>query len=100
VVFVPILALWAFYRIKKLKKYFIYVYIPQIIIGGIIAGFILGLIFEENSIEKLENFSDDLGDNKLTLIISNSVLGLVFTILSIYLIVTWSEKWNKQFSHN
>jgi quinol-cytochrome oxidoreductase complex cytochrome b subunit len=41
VVFIPILDLWAFYRIKKLRKYLLYVYLPQIIIGGVIAGFIL-----------------------------------------------------------
>ena len=99
VVFVPILDLWAFYRIKKLRKYLLYVYVPQIIIGGIIAGFILSMVFEENSLERLESFSEDLQGNDLILVVSNIVLGLGFTIFSIYLIATWSEKWNKQFSN-
>ncbi len=97
VVFIPILDLWAFYRIKKLKKYLLYVYVPQIVIGGIIVGIILSMAFEENSLEKLENFSEDLENNDLTLIISNILMGLGFTIFSIYLIVTWSERWNKKF---
>jgi ABC-type spermidine/putrescine transport system permease subunit II len=97
VVFIPFLDLWAFYRIKKLKKYLLYVYVPQIVIGGIIVGIILSMAFEENSLEKLENFSEDLENNDLTLIISNILMGLGFTIFSIYLIVTWSERWNKKF---
>ena len=99
VVFVPILDLWAFYRIKKLKKYLLYVYVPQFIIGGIIVSFIFGMVFEENNIEKLENFSNDLGENEITLVILNIVMGLGFMIFSIYLIATWSEKWNKQFTN-
>lgn len=98
VVFIPFLDLWAFYRIKKLKKYLLYVYLPQFIVGGIIAGLILGAVLEENSVDKLETLSEDLGNNELTLILSNVVMGLGFTIFSIYLIATWSEKWNKQFS--
>ena len=97
VVFVPILDLWAFYRIKKLKKYFLYVIVPQILISGIVIVLILGMAFEENSLEKLENFSEDLEDNELITIILGSLVGLGFTIFSIYLIATWSERWNKQF---
>ena len=99
VVFVPILDLWAFYRIKKLRKYLLYVYLPQIIIGGVIAGIILSMVFEESSLDRLESFSEDLQGNDLILVVSNIVLGLGFTIFSIYLIATWSEKWNKQFSN-
>jgi ABC-type spermidine/putrescine transport system permease subunit II len=99
VVFVPILDLWVFYRIKKLRKYLLYVYLPQIIIGGVIAGIILSMVFEENSLDRLESFSEDLQGNDLILVVSNIVLGLGFTIFSIYLIATWSEKWNKQLSN-
>jgi hypothetical protein len=98
VVFVPILDLWAFFRIKKLKKYLLYVYVPQLIIGGIITGLIIGMAFEESSIEKLENFSEDLESNELALVIPSIVMGMGFTIFSIYLIATWSEKWNKEIS--
>ena len=99
VVFIPILDLWAFYRIKKLKKYFLYVIAPQLVIAGIIIGLIFNMAFEENGIEKLENFSEDLENDDLTLVVPSMVVGLGFTIFSIYLIATWSEKWNKQFSN-
>jgi hypothetical protein len=97
VVFIPFLDLWSFYRIKKLKKYLLFVYVPQIIIGGIIAGLILSMVFDLNSLEKVENFSEDLENNELALIILNILMGLGFTVFSIYLIATWSEKWNKHF---
>ena len=100
VVFVPILDLWAFYRIKKLRRYLLFVYLPQLIIGGIIVGFILSTAFEEDSLDRLENFSNNLQGKDLILIVSNIVLGLGFTVFSIYLIVTWSEKWNKQFENS
>ena len=99
VVFVPILDLWAFYRIKKLRRYLLFVYLPQLIIGGIIVGFILSTVFEEDSLDRLESFSKDLKGNDLILVASNIVLGLGFTVFSIYLIATWSEKWNKQFAN-
>jgi hypothetical protein len=57
------------------------------------------MVFEENSLDRLESFSEDLQGNDLILVVSNIVLGLGFTIFSIYLIATWSEKWNKQFSN-
>jgi len=97
VVFVPFLDLWAFYRIKKLKKYLLYVFVPQLVIGIIVTGLILGMAFEENSIKKLENFSGFEANNEPALNILGILMGLGFIIFSIYLIATWSERWNKQF---
>ena len=99
VVFVPLLDLWAFYRIKKLQRYLLYVYPPQLIIGAIIVGYILSAVFEENSLNRMEGFSNDLQGNNLILMVSNIVLGLGFAVFSIYLIATWSEKWNKKFEN-
>ena len=61
VVYVLFLDLWAFYRIKKLKKYSLYVYPPQFLIGGVFAAIILSMIFEDNGFEKLVRFSENLG---------------------------------------
>ena len=51
------------------------------------------------TLEKLENFSEDLEKEYLTLVAPISTVGLGFTIFSIYLIATWSEKWNKEISN-
>ena len=98
VVFVPIMDLWAFYRIQRLKKYLLYVYVPQIAVAIVIAVFVVNMAFEENGLEKINKFSDDLNENEIMLAVASTVMDLGFTILSIYLIVTWSEKWNKQFT--
>lgn len=97
VVFVPILDLWAFYRIQKLRRYLLYVYVPQIAVAIVIVVFVVNMVFEENSLEKVSKFSEDLDGNEILLTVASTVIGLGFTILSIYLIATWSEKWNKQF---
>ena len=99
VVFVPIRDLWAFYRIQRLKKYLLYVYLPQIAVAAIIIFFVVNLAFEENGLEKINNFSDDLSENEIMLTIGSMAMGMGFTIFSIYLIATWSEKWNKQFTN-
>ena len=97
VVFVPILDLWAFYRIQKLKKYLLYVYVPQIAVAIVIVVFVVNMVFEENGLEKVNKFSDDLNENEIMLAVASTGMGLGFTTLSIYLIATWSERWNKQF---
>src|SRR5213593_4532461 len=38
--FIPILNLWAFYRIKKLRKYFLYIIVPMIAVSIGIAVYI------------------------------------------------------------
>ena len=97
VVFIPILDLWAFYRTKKLRKYLLYVYVPQIVVGLIVVVFFISMAFEENGMQKVTEFSDSLNENELLLTITSTVIGLGLTIFSIYLIATWSERWNKQF---
>ena len=97
VVFIPILDLWAFYRIQKLRKYLLYVYVPQVVVGLIVVVFFISMAFEENGMQKVTEFSDNLNENELLLTITSTVIGLGLTIFSIYLIATWSERWNKQF---
>ena len=54
------------------------------------------MVFEEDGLEKLAQFSEDL-EKDVFAMVSTTALGLGFTIFSIYLIATWSEQWNKQF---
>ncbi|MFZ9006224.1 MAG: hypothetical protein ACO293_05540, partial [Nitrosopumilaceae archaeon] len=79
--------------------YFLYVIAPQLVIAGIVIGIMFSVVFEVNGIEKLEDFSEDLESDNLTFVVSSLGIELGFTIFSIYLIATWSEKWNKQFSN-
>ena len=50
VVFVSILDLWAFYRIQKLRKYLLLVYVPQIAVAIVIVVFVVNMVFEEDGL--------------------------------------------------
>ena len=94
--FIPILDLYAFYRIKKLRKYFLFVVIPLLVITlGITFSFVLaelqspGFSFDDESMTS-EN------EEFLYLIFVPVEIG--FQILTIYFVYTWSKKWNEQVS--
>lgn len=73
-VFLPVLDIWVFLRIKKLRKMILYTVLPPIVLLLLIISFI-----------------GSTGE-----ILANVVI-LAFTILYIYLIYKWSVQWNKQF---
>lgn len=95
--FIPVLDLYAFYRIKKLRKYFLYVIIPLFVITlGITFSFVLvesqssDFIFEDESMTS-EN------EEFLSLIFIPVEIG--FQILTIYFVYTWSKRWNERVSN-
>ena len=103
--------LWAFYRIKKLRRYALYVIIPSIIVSSIV---VAGGFYEMNSSQK--GFDDDgnrypeptlppymtpiepqVGKYEKTYVIISIITSVGLTILSVYLVVKWSRQWNEQF---
>ncbi|MCH9657641.1 hypothetical protein K0U27_02915 [archaeon] len=99
-VFVPIADIWAFYRIKKLRKAILYIALPSL-------AFVLAFIIPITSMaidangdpEKMEQISDELtsgiGFGIMSIVIPIGSTGIL--IWTIYLVATWSEQWNKQF---
>ncbi|MGH1568135.1 MAG: hypothetical protein ACRBBZ_02895 [Nitrosopumilus sp.] len=105
--------LWAFYRIKKLRLYALYVMVPSTVIGSIA---VVGVFYEMNDPEM--GFDDDgnrypeptlpphmtpiepqVGKfNTGAYMILNIVASIGLTVFSVYLIVKWSRRWNEQFS--
>jgi len=105
--------LWAFYRIKKLRLFVLYVIAPSIIASSIV---VAGVFYEMNSPQK--GFDDDgnrypeptlppymtpiepqVGKfNTGPYMILNVITSVGLTILSVYLVVKWSRQWNEQFS--
>ena len=100
--------LWAFYRIKKLRLYMLYVIVPSLVISSIV---IVGILYEmENPEIPLEKYpkpdipphmtpiEPEVGKfntgNYLILNVSSSI-GL--TLLSVYLAIRWSREWNEQY---
>ena len=97
--FIPIVDLWAFYRIKKLRRYFLYVVIPafavMITLGvGISIASLDSPMFDDPTMDPF--MSEDPAFMLLN--IFSSAIGIGFHIFSIYLIYTWSKQWNLQFS--
>ena len=93
--FIPILDLWSRYRIKKLGKYILYVYVPIFVSTfGLIGVFAMMALDDPTSLESLED-SDSAAVTMMTVVFSLFSVGI--TILSIYLVYRWTIEWNKQF---
>jgi len=109
---IPPVNLWAFYRIKKLRLYALYVIVPSVIVSSIV---VAGVFYEMNNPQT--GFDDD-GDrypeptlppnmtsiepqvgkyNTGPYMILNVITSVGLTILSVYLVVKWSRQWNEQF---
>ena len=101
VLLIPIAGIWAFYRIKRLQKAFLYIMLPQIIMVVLVLVAVIMMIPGEDAMDSLETFGDDksaFDPIVFGLTTLSSVIGLGITALAIYLIIKWTEEWNKQFS--
>ena len=96
VVFVPIADIWAFYRIKKLRKAILYYYGPVLVLMIVGGALMFNMVFEDP--EAFQEMSEGLEESIAFSIIS-TVGGIGLQIFGIYLIYKWSEEWNKQFSN-
>ena len=98
VLFVPIANIWAFYRIKKLQKFFLYIVLPTIVLMLLILIPIVYLSIDaQNDPQKIDDLPQEFEGYSL-MIIAGSFGSLGLTALEIYLILKWSEDWNKQFT--
>jgi hypothetical protein len=95
--FIPVLDLYAFYRIKKLRKYFLYVIIPLFAITlGITFSFVLAELPSSDFSFDDESMNSE-NEEFLSLIFVPVEIG--FQILTIYFVYTWSKRWNEQVSN-
>jgi hypothetical protein len=90
-IFIPVLNLWAFYRIKKLRKFFLIIWIPEIVITLVIIAPIILASVEQSLNENM------LYDQFFMETIILYIIETGFTILCIYLVYKWSKEWNRQF---
>jgi glucan phosphoethanolaminetransferase (alkaline phosphatase superfamily) len=100
--FLPIVNLWAFYRIRRLTKYFLYILLPTIVFGiGITVAFIVWALSQGHLSGTLDQFgggytlSTEPSSYWLS-VIANAV-GIAFQGFSIYLVIIWSRQHNRQF---
>ena len=104
--------LWAFYRIKKLRLFLLYVIIPAVIVSSIM---VAGMLYELENPEKgfdedgnrypeptippyMTPIEPEVGKyNTGAYIIINIITSIGLTAFSVYLIVKWSRHWNEKF---
>ena len=95
VAFIPIVGIFAFYRIKKLKKMILYLEIPTIILV-IITDVVLissGLAGTPEEIDILVETNTEIAIPMFA-----SLIGFIaITIFAVYLIHKWSGEWNQKF---
>ena len=111
-IFIPILDLWAFYRIKKLRRFLLYVGIPALIIEIILVSPLLfynDLPYSEFLIDRppaeqpelppyMVPIDPEVGKTNSAFQIILIAYEVSFMGFSIYLVIIWSRKWNEKFS--
>lgn len=94
--FVPIANLWAFYRIRKLRRYVLYVVVPSIILSAsLVAYYYAGQ-------PRFTPWGDDglaFGDPRPDLVVTvlGQVIGWGLQGFAIYLAIIWSRQHNRRF---
>lgn len=93
--FLPIVNFWAFYRIRKLRKYVLFVIVPSIILTIAYTIFIANLVISDPNFglpatDPWFVYTNPMG-------IAVNVIGWSLTGLSIYLVIIWSRLHNRQF---
>jgi hypothetical protein len=96
-IFISPLNIWAFYRIKRLTKAALYIFAPSMAIQIPIMLETMKMAFNPTLLPEPDEYGNiSLMDPVLYVI--SFVASIGFTALAIYLVIKWSEEWNKQFS--
>jgi hypothetical protein len=97
--FLPIIDLWAFYRIRKLRKYVLYVIVPQIAITTVYFWYIYGSLFSAVINDPRADLSESFMayDKNDMLEVLTQVVSWGLLAFSIYLVIIWSRQHNRQF---
>lgn len=97
--FIPIANFWAFYRIRRLQKYLLYVIIPDIAVGIVsvyqyISTLKRGVIWGDSALAFGDPYAGLSSD---PVIITTNLASWALFGLSIYLVVKWSREHNRKF---
>lgn len=86
---------WAFYRIRKLRKYVLYVIVPSAALSAV--SFYYAATYPRFT--SLDNDTLAFGDPYMAGVVSavTTLISLALQGLSIYLVIIWSREHNKAF---
>ena len=94
--FIPGVDLFAFYRIKKLRKSILYLLLPTLVITGVfyVSNGLFEKYIEENSEKLTPSDVYFMASMLLFLMLVSVLIGIAVTN---YFMHKWSEEWNRQF---
>jgi hypothetical protein len=99
--FIPIANFWAFYRIRKLRKYVLYVILPSIVLS-IVATYRVFSYLPRRFLPSDDGlaFGDPFAVYQDPAYIAALAISWALFGLSIYLVVKWSREHNRKFASN
>lgn len=95
--FLPVVDLWAFYRIRRLRKYVLYIIVPQIIISSAIGAYTSSAFardYPDFGFKESHNASEIFSN---PIVIGSYTVSFALQGLSIYLVIIWSRQHNRQY---
>lgn len=94
--FLPIINFWAFYRIRRLRKYLLYIIVPQIIISVAIGAYTSSTNVQDYSDFVFEEPDDVFDVYSNPIFIGSYAVSFALQGLTIYLVIIWSRQHNRQ----
>jgi hypothetical protein len=94
--FIIIANFWAFYRIRKLRKYLLYIFVPSIVATIIVTSFFYNIGITSTRIGSTIGTFDFVSSDWWAYVLLN-ILGFTLQGLAIYLVVRWSREHNQRF---
>lgn len=98
--FLPIVNFWAFYRIRRLRRYVLYIIIPQIIISIAIGAYTSSTFAADYPDFGFGESADPLVMFSNPIIIASYAISFALQGLTIYLIIIWSGQHNRRFDQS
>jgi hypothetical protein len=96
--FLPVINFWAFYRIRRLRRYVLYIIVPQIIMSIVIGAYTSSVLSERFAdLSAPESSAFDTSGLADPIIISSYAISIGLQGFTIYLVVIWSRKHNRQY---
>jgi hypothetical protein len=96
--FLPVVNFWAFYRVRKLRKYLLYIVIPLLVFSAIQASY--DVIYPPRPFTQWGDDGLAFGydpTGRLAILIARYVISAGLQALAIYIVIIWSRQHNKQF---
>lgn len=94
--FLPIVNFWAFYRIRTLRKYLLYVIVPSIVVSIVSTTYVVANPFGSFAPWGDEGLAFGREPTSFWVYIATNVVGFGLQGLAVYLAIVWSRLHNRR----